>query len=92
MKLFQYEFLSEEDKQKAQNFIDEITTRLEDESDIDEDDMEDMVMVLATNFAIYSRDEWAKVYNKVYKDVYGEKPEDNPFEDAADEDEDEDDD
>ena len=82
MKLFQYEYLSEDDKTKAQGFIDEITATLEDESDVDEEDLEDMVMTLATNFAIYAREDWAKVYNRVYKDVYGEKPEDNPFEDS----------
>lgn len=90
MKLFQYELLPEEDQAKARDLVGMISDRLTDESDVDEDDMEEMVFVLAANFAIYAPEDWHKVYNKVYKDVYDEKPEYNPFEEENEPDDDDD--
>lgn len=90
MKLFSYELLLEEDQAKARELADMVTQKLEDESDVDEEDMEDMVMVLSTNFAVYGQEDWAKLYNQVYKSIYDEKPEFNPFEEEAEPDDDDD--
>ncbi len=92
MKLFSYELLPEEDQAKARDLVDMIEGKIKDETDVDEEDVEDMAMILATNFAVYGPDDWPKLYAKVYKDVYDESPEFNPFEEETEPDVDDDDD